>query len=242
MIRKFVATLAAVVLAGCSVPMPIADVVPNATRNRQADFSPFYGGAYTKGGCTLGPSINYQGVARTITVRHCADNNLTMKDGTQSAGSVLSVGSKSETVVLSGKGAGRIYSVGYNSGSTRKVIGTAPIKVGLEICASGGNTGNRCGAKIVEWVYYDFGNGPKLGVRAVHPSGAVMVANGNSGAPVWIKSGSDAKIVGIVQGGMGASVPCVPLKDPGQTCYSEVVFSTMDQIFKDFPGATIKKG
>jgi hypothetical protein len=168
---------------------------------RRADVSPFWGGSSVKSNgwtCTTGfPVKKSTGTRYLVTAGHCYELgwNVYTSDGNLHVGSVVQrapIASR-DMELIGGKSYGSsVFVGGTNSSTGKSVIGAGDPAVNFTgYCRSGQTTGEHCGQKVIS-VTANFcpTSGCKTNVIAYNTGGAS--ANGDSGAPFYLPSGTSS--------------------------------------------------
>jgi hypothetical protein len=238
---------------GVSVPVTLKQGTRPfpTTCSRQADCSPWWGGATywsSTGICNMGFPIKVTVPIIGATVRvmvsaaHCATavgEGIATPNGA-AIGSVLSIDKNRDTMLIGPPPAtafqGVIYSGPTNaiSGYHRRVKAAVGSSVGNWVCASASGTGEHCGMTVVAvnlW-FASTDGGPPYGpfVQADHNSGGVATGTSDSGGPVhfglwYIIAGNyhATDAVGTMSFGQNV-VPC-PTGAPATKCGSTLLYA-----------------
>lgn len=175
--------------------------------SRQADISPFWGGAAIKNAagavCSSGFVVKKStGTRYMITAGHCysVGTNVLTRGGNVSMGTVVQrapIASR-DMELIGGKSYGRsVYVGGTNSSTGKTVTGAANPVVGTTgYCRSGQTTGEKCGQKVIS-ITANFcpTSGCKTNTIAYNTGGAS--AGGDSGAPFYWPGSSTVSIRGM---------------------------------------------
>jgi hypothetical protein len=203
-----------------------ADTKPSASQLffagfRFNDYAPWYGGdriSSTSVGCSTGFAATYNGAPAMLTASHCGGVGTTFWNGPTSAGGWNVMGnvnySNTNTDVAS---IGVTSTTNYiNVGSdpqapSQLYIGSwaSPI-VGEYLCQSGSYTGERCGLRVVDTGQYvclsyvlwfcTSWQGPLADAVSIYGSTSPAAGHGDSGGPVYLRSGTSGIAKGLVHG------------------------------------------
>jgi hypothetical protein len=204
--------------------------------SRVNDPAPHRGGAEVRNSslqatCTSGFAVNRPGAATPVavlTAGHCArgigdafTNNgrgvgtVVQRERANGSLDVAQIGTSAEAT---------IYTGGRTSSATARVAGTAEASLGDTVCTSGAITAESCTAEVIGTnlciVFQDSGNEACALDLAESPNGQRLTDRGDSGAPVYVYSGTAVNAVGMVVGGNG----------PG----NQVAYHTMDTVLGFF--------
>lgn len=192
--------LGAASLAG-GVPVTVETGISATPATRWDDTSPWWGGAAwrnsaTGGGCSLGFGVYHAGVQRLLSAGHCANNGNVATDPTgQTIGTVVADNTPSDTLIIAGTSAGRVFNNSTDAGGavvsefSNPVIGAQASQVGNWVCTSGAYSGTRCSIQVKarDLCINVSGFGMVCGqVRAEHNAQLNAVGQGDSGGPVEI--------------------------------------------------------
>jgi hypothetical protein len=203
-----------------------ADTKPSASQLffagfRFNDYAPWYGGdriSSTSVGCSTGFAATYNGAPAMLTASHCGGVGTTFWNGPTSAGGWNVMGnvnySNTNTDVAS---IGVTSTTNYiNVGSdpqspTQLYVGSwaSPI-VGEYLCQSGSYTGERCGLRVVDtgqyvclstvlWICTSW-QGPLADAVSIYGPASPAAGHGDSGGPVYLRSGTTGIAKGLVHG------------------------------------------
>jgi hypothetical protein len=184
------------------------------------DFAPWYGGdriASSVGGCSTGFAANYNGGPVMLTASHCGGTGTAFYNGPTTGGGFNLMGSSvySDTATDVGAISVSSYSLYVNVGaaenSTQLYVGSwaSPV-VGEYLCQSGSYTGEVCALQVVDTGQYNClswflwwctsSQGPLADVINYYGSASYSAGHGDSGGPVYLRSGSSGTAVGLVHG------------------------------------------
>jgi hypothetical protein len=185
------------------------------------DYAPWYGGdriSSSSGSCTTGFAATYNGAPAMLTASHCGGVGTNFWNGPTSSGGwnfMGSVGySNTNTDVASiGVSSYSLYiNVGYDPQvASQLYVGSwaSPI-VGEYLCQSGSFTGERCGLRVVDTAQYvclsyvlwwcTSWQGPLADVVSIYGSSSPAAGHGDSGGPVYLRTGSSGIAKGLVHG------------------------------------------
>jgi hypothetical protein len=188
---------------------------PQDSFSRRADTQPYWGGSSIKSGggvCSAGFVVkNSAGTRYMLTAGHCFALGATVltTDGNASVGTVVRRGPipPYDMELIGGKSYGSyVFSGGTNSNTGRHVISAGDPAVNFTgYCRSGQTSGERCGQRVTSvtaQVCTQTGcKYPVIAYDTGYPS-----QPGDSGAPFYLPSGSDAHIRGMnIASGGGVS-------------------------------------
>jgi hypothetical protein len=186
------------------------------------DYAPWYGGdrITTSSGssCTTGFAATYNGAPVMLTAAHCGGvgtnfwNGPTSSNGWNFMGSLTSSNTNTDVATLGVSS----YSLSINVGSNPQVasqlyVGSwaSPI-VGEYLCQSGSFTGERCGLRVVDTAQYvclsyvlwwcTSWQGPLADVISIYGSSSPAAGHGDSGGPVYLRTGTSGIAKGLVHG------------------------------------------
>lgn len=222
------------ILAEARLPLSVTiERKPDLLFNRQADISPYWGGARwnnlsTGGSCSTGFSVTWGGQPRMLTAGHCGSNGNVARIGnaTQPTTSITADVNARDTQLLNRPPnrtfAGRIYTGAWNSSSSIRVGGSTADYVGNWICTGGAFTGEHCNAKVYAVNTSVLGMAPMTyaaKVPGTPAAGNCIAAPGDSGGPVYshglfIKWPFKIEIAAVARGTITAGyldTPCVSL-------------------------------
>jgi hypothetical protein len=184
------------------------------------DFAPWYGGDRIRssaGGCSTGFAATYNNAPAMLTAAHCGGVGTTFSNGPRSNNtfSVMgnSVYSNSATDVgaIGVTSASQYINVGSALAPTQLYVGSwaSPV-VGQYLCQSGSYTGEVCGLRVVDtgqsvcqsWFLWwcTSWQGPLADVVNSAGSGSYAAGHGDSGGPVYLRTGSSGIATGLVHG------------------------------------------
>jgi hypothetical protein len=184
------------------------------------DYAPWYGGdriASSSGGCSTGFAASYNNAPAMLTAAHCGGVGTGFSNGPRSNNSFAFMGSS----VFSNSGTD-VGAIGVSSASSYINVGSAlsptqlyvgswasPV-VGQYLCQSGSYTGEVCGLRVVDtaqnvcqsWFLWwcTSWQGPLADVVNSAGSGSYAAGHGDSGGPVYLRSGSGGIAMGLVHG------------------------------------------
>src|SRR4051812_17466956 len=208
----------------------VADVEPIERKTSDADlfssgfrfndFAPWYGGdriASSTGGCSTGFAATYNNAPAMLTASHCGGVGTTFSNGPRSNGTFSVMGNSvysnasTDVAAIGVSGASNYINVGSALSPTQLYVGSwaSPI-VGQYLCQSGSYTGEVCGLRVVDtgqsvcrswflWICTSW-QGPLADVINSAGSGSYAAGHGDSGGPVYLRSGSSGIAVGLVHG------------------------------------------
>jgi hypothetical protein len=186
------------------------------------DYAPWYGGdrITTSSGssCTTGFAATLNGGPAMLTASHCGGVGTSFWNGPTSANGWNFMGSmnysNTNTDVASvGVGSYSLYiNVGSNPvAASQLYVGSwaSPV-VGEYLCQSGSFTGERCGLRVVDTNQYvclsyflwwcTSWQGPLADAVSIYGSTSPAAGHGDSGGPVYLRSGSGGIAKGLVHG------------------------------------------
>lgn len=228
--------------------------VPVSAASRQADVSPWYGGAaiHLSGTvCTSGFGVTKDSTKEKyiITAQHClpAGSSGTVKTptgatlGSWSSSPARNAPSLDATLVrpASQSVSNRIYTGAYNSSTSGALAGAATTVLGSYVCTSGAKSGEHCLLKVTgKNVYALSPMGVTFGTHAVastQVAGVAAAAQGDSGGPVYRSMSGEKYGVGIINSISGLySCSGSWLKGGTGNCGSSVIFASLPTILKHF--------
>lgn len=185
-----VRSLAAVRDAGVALSVKASRPV---LASRQSSASPHYGGAkFTKpvpGGyslCTTGFAIQQGRARRMLTAGHCGDNGDVVSSGSGATmGTVSGDNNTKDTMLIGTNAAGRVYTNGYNSATSKPVHMALNSYDDTLVCTSGSMTGEHCKIRIINQnLTINVGYLIHPVVETMHDDGNVAAGEGDSGGPV----------------------------------------------------------
>jgi hypothetical protein len=185
------------------------------------DYAPWYGGdrlASSSVGCTSGFAAVYNGLPAMLTAAHCGgvgtafSNGPTASGGWNFMGNVTYSNANSDIASIQVSSYSNYINVGSNPQSpTQLYIGSwaSPV-VGQYLCQSGSYTGEVCGLRVVDtgqyvcqsWVLWWCTSwlGPLADVINSAGSGSYSAGHGDSGGPVYLRTGYSGIAEGLVHG------------------------------------------
>jgi hypothetical protein len=185
------------------------------------DYAPWYGGdriSSTSVGCSTGFAATYNGAPAMLTASHCGGVGTTFWNGPTSSNgwNVMGNVNYSNTNTDVASIGVTSYSTYINVGSDPQVpsqlyVGSwaSPV-VGEYLCQSGSYTGERCGLRVVDtgqyvclsyvlWICTSW-QGPLADVISIYGSASPAAGHGDSGGPVYLRTGSGGIAKGLVHG------------------------------------------
>lgn len=202
--------------------------LPSRKATRQADTSPYYGGAYINadgsgiGSCTSAFAWTHNGQSYLLTAGHCTSLNgyvsnkltrlgwVSADNWNNSTGSVKLSGQDyysgdASTIKLYNYSYGRVYKGGPSSSTSRAVTSRLDrrAQIGDTYCVSGQVTGEMCGYRVVATnIYVKYNDGTTLRMATKGYRYGTCTRGGDSGAPIYrIKSDGTVQARGILSGG-----------------------------------------
>jgi Trypsin len=185
------------------------------------DFPAWYGGdrlSSSAGGCTSGFAAVYNGAPAMLTAAHCGGVGTAFSNGPRTNGTYSAMGNSvysdpNTDVAAIGVSSTTNY---INVGSdpqvpTQLYVGTwgSPV-YGQYLCQSGSYTGERCNLRVVatyqqvcrSWFvgWCTAYTSPLTDVINSAGSGYPAAGHGDSGGPVYLRTGSTATAIGLVHG------------------------------------------
>jgi hypothetical protein len=184
------------------------------------DFAPWYGGdriVSSTVGCSTGFYAVYNSAPVMLTASHCGGVGTTFYNGPRSNGTYSTMGNS----VYSNTGTD-VGAIGVTSATSLINVGSAlsptqlyvpawgsPV-VGQYLCQSGSYTGEVCGLRVVDtgqsvclstflWWCTSW-QGPLADVINSAGSGSYAAGHGDSGGPVYLRTGSSGLAEGLVHG------------------------------------------
>jgi hypothetical protein len=232
-------------------PVTVSDApLARASGSRQLDNLPFWGGSrIVRDGnvvCTSGFSVIKGSTRYMVTAGHCGGISTVWQTG-HFYGAGLTLGTEvarnpccDSAIISVSDNQGFIYDKGYNSSTGEAVIGArtasppSPITAvgGTAICTEGATSGVRCNIQtLATGQFFSFTNpsftaeNESLGMQMT--AGQEAAAQGDSGGPVIINSGTAGKVyaTGTISG-ISGTVACPGNIDPNVVpgCGTEVAF------------------
>ena len=205
---------------------------------RQADAPAWKGGArikFTGGiwGCSSGFNVLAGSTGFMLTAYHCDATTGRINSGTMvqispngAASNIASIDSKRFDPSASPATVGKIYVGSWSSTTLAAVKNWSGNNVGDPVCQSGATSGTRCGT-IINDATVAPGLPGKYFIHAKATSGW-MVADADSGGPVYRSLSTGVQARGIVYSGAGALVTCGSLAPDVtplyNTCNKELIY------------------
>jgi hypothetical protein len=184
------------------------------------DFSPWYGGdriSSSAGGCSTGFAATYNNAPAMLTAAHCGGVGTSFYNGPRSNNTYAFMGNSvysnagTDVAAIGVGGASSYINVGSALSPSQLYVGSwgTPI-VGQYLCQSGSYTGEVCGLRVVDtgqsvcqswflWICTSW-QGPLADVVNYLGSGSYAAGHGDSGGPVYLRSGSTGIAMGLVHG------------------------------------------
>ena len=184
------------------------------------DFAPWYGGdriSSSSGGCSTGFAATYNNAPAMLTAAHCGGVGTAFSNGPRSNNTFSFMGnsvysnSGTDVGAIGVTGASSYINVGSALAPTQLYVGSwgSPV-VGQYLCQSGSYTGEVCGLRVVDtgqnvcqsWVLWwcTSWQGPLADVINSAGSGSYAAGHGDSGGPVYLRTGSSGIALGLVHG------------------------------------------
>ena len=184
------------------------------------DFAPWYGGdriASSSGGCSTGFAATYNNAPAMLTAAHCGGVGTSFSNGPRSNNTFSFMGnsvysnSGTDVGAIGVTSASSYINVGSALAPTQLYVGSwgSPV-VGQYLCQSGSYTGEVCGLRVVDtgqnvcqsWVLWwcTSWQGPLADVINSAGSGSYAAGHGDSGGPVYLRTGSSGIALGLVHG------------------------------------------
>lgn len=219
--------------------------------DRAYDSPRFFGGSWMSSGggsCTSGFAINYNGVGRTTTARHCVTGPYKSPKSGYSFGSTLTTSHAGLSRVLSGTGRGSII-VGdwwgpYNY--QRRVTRYQDLSVGDIVNTNGANSGTNWGLKVrsLDVMWDDkLGGGAAHTIEAVQQNAGIAAIQGDSGGPVFTSYTSEtvgaAGMIQAVAHPTYTGTTCGDVRNNVAQCSDIVLFTSMRTMVNNIPGASL---
>ena len=181
--------------------------------NRYSDYAPFYGGDWiyysasdSTHYCTGGPNVvsNVTGQTYSLIAGHCAPTGTTLYTNT---GNQQTFGTVSTRYYCSGCIDAELVAsstAGYvwgNSGAVFAQRGTSNPGVGSSVCFDGAKTGENCGDIVAQYdICVALEGGPVVcHVAEAYNNNHAVCQLGDSGGPVYTKSGSSVYIARTIE-------------------------------------------
>ncbi|TCJ00626.1 hypothetical protein [Aeromicrobium sp. IC_218] len=239
-----------------TVKEDVGDIFVPTVDRRSNDSAPYKGGGriYVDGrnACSTAFSALDGGAGRLLSAAHCvtAENtNKTVQDGggTRIAqGDAVkrrkSIDSMSIDPTTSPASKGRIFVSGWNSDSTREVVGWGSNHTGQKVCAGGATTGHHCGNIIDDAVTASGLNGAFY-VVARATTGAFQ-GGADSGGPVYeVLDSGNIRAKGVVYAGTLPSTTACGTHNPDvdPTCHRDLVYVPISVVLSTW-GYTLDLG
>jgi hypothetical protein len=184
------------------------------------DYAPWYGGdriASSSGGCSTGFAATYNNAPAMLTAAHCGGVGTSFSNGPRSNNTFSTMGSSvysnsaTDVAAIGVTGASQYINVGSALSPTQLYVGSwaSPV-VGQYLCQSGSYTGEVCGLRVVDtgqsvcrgWFLWwcTSWQGPLADVVNSGGSGSYAAGHGDSGGPVYLRTGTSGIAVGLVHG------------------------------------------
>lgn len=184
------------------------------------DYAPWYGGDRIRssaGGCSTGFAATYNAAPAMLTAAHCGGVGTAFYNGPRTDGSFSYMGSSvysnsgTDVNAIQVSSASNYINVGSALSPTQLFIGSwaSPV-VGQYLCQSGSYTGEVCGLLVVDTAQYvcqswflwwcTSWQGPLADVINSAGSGSYAAGHGDSGGPVYLRTGFSGIAVGLVHG------------------------------------------
>jgi hypothetical protein len=184
------------------------------------DYAPWYGGdrIASSSGCTSGFSATYNSAPAMLTAAHCGGvgtnwwNGPTSVSGWNFMGSTVYSNTNTDVAAINVASASSYINVGWDPQvASQLYVGSwaSPV-VGEYLCQSGSYTGERCGLRVVDTAQYvclryvlwwcTSWQGPLADVISIYGSGSSAAGHGDSGGPVYLRTGTSGIAKGLVHG------------------------------------------
>lgn len=184
------------------------------------DYAPWYGGdriASSTGGCSTGFASVYNNAPAMLTAAHCGGVGTAFSNGPRSSGGFSFMGNSvysndgTDVNAIGVSSTTNYINVGSALSPTQLYVGSwsSPI-VGQYLCQSGSYTGETCGLRVVDtaqsvcrsWFLWwcTSWQGPLADVVNSAGSGSYAAGHGDSGGPVYLRSGTSGIAMGLVHG------------------------------------------
>ncbi len=174
------------------------------------DYAPWYGGdriMSSSAGCSDAFAAYYNGPAM-LTAAHCGPVGATWYNGPHTDGTWSTVGAmnysnaSTDVASIAVSSTTNTINVGSDpqSPSQLSINGWASPVVGQYLCQSGSYTGERCGLLVVDTGQYTASLGPLADVVSIYGSASPAAGHGDSGGPVYLRTGSTGVAEGLVHG------------------------------------------
>jgi len=210
------------------------------------DFAPWFGGdriASSSGACTTGFAATLNNSPVMLTAAHCGSVGTAFFNGPRANGSFNPMGSMvwdhegSDVAAISVSSTTNFINVGAAESPTQLFVGSwaTPI-VGQLLCQSGSFTGEVCNLRVVDtgqfqclswFIFCIQWQGPFADVINTAGSQAFAAGFGDSGGPVYLRTGSSGIAEGLVHGTLtaGAAAAFPAFVSPTLGCPSPEGFS-----------------
>jgi len=228
-------------LAAGQNPMVFRKAPKHSLMSRIADSSPWWGGARTVipalgTACTSGFSVlGPNSTPYMLSAWHCPQGlvNLPVVNGSSQLigvswfgrNSDVSKPSDSSLIANIASNGNRIYTGGTGTGeSSSAVVGQVSNFNGSTVCQSGMWSGEICGITVANVNFTCNYSGQLVSPCIMATKSTDAVSSGDSGGPVYVKSGSNVFAVGSVSGGVSSSfsLPCPGLG--GTSCSTVLLY------------------
>jgi hypothetical protein len=184
------------------------------------DYAPWYGGdriASSSGGCSTGFAAVQNGAPAMLTAAHCGGVGTGFSNGPRSNNTFAFMGNSvysngaTDVAAIGVSSASNYINVGSALSPTQLYVGSwaSPV-VGQYLCQSGSYTGEVCGLRVVDtgqsvcqsWFLWwcTSWQGPLADVVNSSGSGSYAAGHGDSGGPVYLRTGYSGIAVGLVHG------------------------------------------
>jgi hypothetical protein len=184
------------------------------------DYAPWYGGdriSSSVGGCSTGFAAVMNSAPAMLTAAHCGGVGTAFYNGPRSTGTFNYMGSSvysnsgTDVNAIQVSSTSNYINVGSTLSPTQLYIGSwaSPV-VGQYLCQSGSYTGEVCALRVVDTAQYvctgwflwwcTSWQGPLADVINAFGSGSYAAGHGDSGGPVYLRTGSSGIAVGLVHG------------------------------------------
>ncbi|MFT4228922.1 MAG: hypothetical protein QM602_01370 [Microbacterium sp.] len=189
--------------------------------------------------CTVGAPVWKNDHTYLLTAGHCGSRTFTDGDG-DAIGTTMQNWYDSDVdaqLINARASVGLFYGGWSNSpGPTKDINGLQDNAIGDIVCHSGANSGERCSLKVFDY----YSNGVLRHWRASNPTNpAAAVAGGDSGAPVYHRSETNARLHGLLIGYI-LQIDCgsTPMRLTTH-CGRDIVFLAISTVLTKI-GATLK--
>jgi hypothetical protein len=188
------------------------------------DFAPWFGGdriASSTGACTTGFAATLNNSPVMLTAAHCGSVGTVFSNGPRANGSFNVMGSMvwdhegSDVAAISVSSTTNFINVGAAESPTQLFIGSWATPVtGQLLCESGSFTGEVCNLRVVDtgqfnclswFIFCIQWQGPFADVINTAGSQAFAAGFGDSGGPVYLRTGGSGIAVGLVHGTLTAN-------------------------------------